>query len=122
MFKEFVKMQINDETLIDAIQKAAKVDAVEKLLWDIKGSIKQDIQIFANQTKQDIVNANQLQMEQFKHIVKDAISENNEKNLKPLREDIATLKSDKKAFKWVVISVSSIITFIGSVVNFIFIK
>jgi hypothetical protein len=122
MFKEFVKMQINDETLIDAIQKAAKVDAVERLLWDIKGSIKQDIQIFANQTKQDIVNANQLQMEQFKHIVKDAISENNEKNLKPLREDIGILKSDKKAFKWVVISVSSIITFIGSVINFIFIK
>ena len=115
-------MQINDETLIDAIQKAAKVDAVERLLWDIKGSIKQDIQIFANQTKQDIVNANQLQMEQFKHIVKDAISENNEKNLKPLREDIGILKSDKKAFKWVVISVSSIITFIGSVINFIFIK
>jgi hypothetical protein len=108
-------MNIESKDIIEAIQKAGKVDTVEKLLWDIKGSIKQDIQAIALQTKQDILHANQLQVEQIKSFVTDVIASNNEKNLKPIREDVIELKSDRKAVKWIVVGLTGAITTVWNV-------
>lgn len=103
-------MNIDSKDIIDAIQKAGKVETVEKLLWDIKGSIKQDIQAFANQTKNDILHANQMQVEQFKNVVNEAISLNNERRIVPLEKDIIEFKSDKKGLKWVIIAITGLVS------------
>jgi hypothetical protein len=115
-------MNVDSKDIVEAIQKAAKVDAVEKLLWDIKGSIKGDLQTFAHQTKQDIVAANQLQVEQFKNSIKDILKDFKKEEVEPLAEEVQTLKSDKKALKWVAATISAFITFIGSVVTLIISK
>lgn len=115
-------MNVESKDIVEAIQKAAKVDAVEKLLWDIKGSIKQDLQAFANQTKQDIITANQLQVEQFKNSTVEILDKFREKHVDPIAEDVQVIKSDKKALKWVAATISAFITFIGSVVTLIISK
>lgn len=112
-------MNLESKDIIDAIQRAGKVDTVEKLLWDIKGSIKQDLQAIASQTKQDIVQANQLQVAELKAFMLEAISDNNDTNLKPLRIDIEGLKSDRKALRYVAATISSAVAFIGTVAGYI---
>lgn len=115
-------MNFDSKDILDAIGKAHKVDTIEKMFWDFKQSIKQDLTAIAQKQQNDLTTsiqaANQLQIEQFKNVITDAISSNNEKNLKPLREDIATIKSDKKAIKWVAATISSAIAFIGTVAGY----
>ncbi len=115
-------MQIDEKAILEAMQKAAKVDSIEKLLWDIKGSIKQDLQAIAIQTKQDIINSNQLQIEQIKNNTKDILKEFKKEEVDPIIEDMQTIKSDKKALKWVAATISAFITFVGSVVTLIISK
>jgi hypothetical protein len=115
-------MQIDEKTILEAMQKAAKVDSIEKLLWDIKGSIKQDLQAIAIQTKQDIISSNQLQIEQIKNNTKDILKEFKKEEVDPIIEDMQTIKSDKKALKWVAATISAFITFVGSVVTLIISK
>lgn len=119
-------MNIESKDIIEAIGKAHKVDTIEKMFWEFKGSIKQDITAIAERQAKELTasvqHANQLQIEQFKNVLNDAISNNNEKNLKPLREDISTLKSDKKALKWVILAVSGIASTAYNVVKDWFIR
>lgn len=108
-------MQIDDKMVIDAIQKASKVDSIEKLLWDIKASIKQDLTAA-------IQHSNQLQVEQFKNSIGEILKEFRKEEIDHLVDDVAMLKSDKKALKWVAGSISAFVTFIGSVVTLIITK
>lgn len=129
-------MQMSDEKIINALQAVGALNAqtasLEKLvdktkselredLFRMEASIKQNLNATATKHKEEldksILHAIALNTEVFKGIIADTFKGHNAENLKPIREDIQSLKSDKHALKWVAATVSCFVTFIGTLIG-----